>query len=59
MSYDYDSRTVWVDDLLHEVDPNAYDLCPAHADRLGVPQGWNRTDRRVTEVRPLFSRVAV
>jgi hypothetical protein len=59
MSFDYTSRTVWLDDLRAEADPNAYDLCPAHADRQGVPQGWIRTDRRVTEVYPLFNRVAV
>lgn len=59
MSYDYSSRTVWVDDLAAEADPNGYDLCPVHADRQGVPQGWNRTDRRVTVVRPFFSRIAV
>jgi len=59
MAYDYSGRTVWLDDLEPEVDPNLYDLCPAHADRLSVPQGWTRTDRRVSAVRPLFSRVAV
>ena len=51
MSYGYESRTVWVDDLHEHVDPNNYDLCPTHADRQGVPQGWNRTDRRVTASR--------
>lgn len=59
MSYGYASRTVWVDDLAPEADPNAYDLCPVHADRQSVPQGWNRTDRRVTVVRPFVSRIAV
>jgi hypothetical protein len=59
MSYDYAGRTVWLDDLAAEKDPNAYDLCPAHADRQGVPQGWERTDRRVTVVRPMFNRIAV
>ena len=38
MSYDYASRTVWLDDLHPEVDPNDYDLCPSHADRLGGDQ---------------------
>ena len=59
MSYDYAIRTVWLDDLHPEVDPNDYDLCPTHADRLGMPQGWSCTDRRVTAVRPLFDRIAV
>lgn len=59
MTYDYSSRSVWLDDLASDADPNQYDLCPAHADRLAVPQGWLRTDRRATAVRPLFARVAV
>lgn len=59
MSYDYAGHTVWLDDLAAELDPNSYDLCPQHADRLSVPQGWTSTDRRVTVVRPLFSRIAV
>lgn len=59
MTYDYSSRSAWLDDLAYEPDPNQYDLCPAHADRLAVPQGWFRTDRRATAVRPLFTRVAV
>src|SRR5688500_5501156 len=40
MAYDYVGRTVWLDDLEPEADPNHYDLCPSHADRLRVPQGW-------------------
>lgn len=59
MTYDYSSKSAWLDDLAYESDPNQYDLCPAHADRLAVPQGWFRTDRRATAVRPLFTRVAV
>lgn len=59
MSYDYENRTVWLDDLHPDLDPNNYDLCPVHADRQGVPQGWDRTDRRVTVVLPFFSRIAV
>ena len=59
MTYDYASRTAWLDDLAAEPDPNQYDLCPAHAERLSVPQGWARTDRRASAVRPLFARVAV
>lgn len=59
MTYDYASRSVWLDDLADDPDPNHYDLCPTHADRLAVPQGWDRTDRRATAVRPLFARVAV
>jgi hypothetical protein len=59
MTYDYVSRVAWVDDLARESDPNQYDLCPGHADRLAVPQGWERMDRRADAVRPLFHRIAV
>jgi len=58
MSYDYASHAAWLDDLADERDPNQYDLCPAHADRLSVPLGWARTDRRATAVRQLFQRSA-
>ena len=59
MTYDYRSSSAWLDDLAYEHDPNQYDLCPAHAERLSVPQGWDRIDRRATAVRPLFARIAV
>ena len=59
MTYDYSSKTAWLDDLARERDPNQYDLCPSHGDRLAVPQGWERTDRRVDAVRPMFHRIAV
>ena len=59
MTYDYASRMVWLDDLAPDGDPNQYDLCPSHAQRLSVPVGWARTDRRASAVRPLFARVAV
>lgn len=59
MTYDYAARMAWLDDLVDDPDPNDYDLCPSHADRLGVPHGWIRTDRRATAVRPLFERIAV
>jgi hypothetical protein len=59
MTYDYRGRAAWLDDLAETADPNQYDLCPAHAERLAVPQGWTRTDRRFTVVRPLFQRIAV
>ena len=66
MTYDYTARSAWIDDLEPESEPNQYDLCATHADRLAVPQGWARSDRRasaVIEVRPpmpvLFERIAV
>lgn len=59
MTYDYSSRWVWLDDLDPATDPNHYDLCPAHAARLLVPQGWGCTDRCATAVPSLFARIAV
>lgn len=46
LSYDYGARTAWVDELSTEATPNLYDMCAAHADRLRVPVGWERADRR-------------
>ena len=47
MSYQYASRTVWLYSPGHEPDEIvAWGLCDAHADRLRVPVGWSRTDRR-------------
>lgn len=46
LSYDYEARTAWVDELSTEATPNLYDMCAAHADRLRVPVGWERADRR-------------
>lgn len=54
MTYDYAARTAWLDGLDPDALPSGYDLCPHHADGLGVPQGWTRTDRRAT----LFRRAA-
>ena len=60
MSYDYRARAVWLDDLTHEAEPNGYDLCPSHAERLGVPMGWSRSDQRISQERALvFERIAV
>lgn len=55
MTYEYASRTVWLDSPGQEPDPAAaWGLCAAHADRLRVPVGWSRNDRRATllPVRP-------
>lgn len=56
MTYDYAARTAWLDGLDPDALPSGYDLCTMHADALGVPQGWERTDRRATL--PLFRRAA-
>jgi hypothetical protein len=55
MTYDYRSKSAWLDDLLEVGTPHTYDLCPTHADRLSVPMGWERLDRRNSEVKLLFA----
>ena len=47
LTYEYRRSHVWLDDLLAERDPHAYDLCRRHADELSVPLGWVLTDRRL------------
>ncbi|MDP9070371.1 MAG: DUF3499 family protein [Actinomycetota bacterium] len=59
MTYEYASRTVWLDSPGQEPDPNAaWGLCATHADRLRVPLGWSRNDRRAP-ILPLRPPIAV
>lgn len=46
LTYAYGAATVWIDELTVEREPYGYDLCGRHADRLSVPHGWRRQDRR-------------
>jgi hypothetical protein len=46
MTYDYDGRMAWVDDLAEAPLPHGYDLCVPHARAFSVPQGWTGRDRR-------------
>jgi hypothetical protein len=46
LTYAYAGRAVWLDGLTAEREPQAYDLCQRHADRVSVPQGWRLDDRR-------------
>jgi hypothetical protein len=46
LSYSYGDGAVWLDDLLETGHPANHDLCGAHADRTGVPLGWELRDRR-------------
>ena len=39
LTYDYASRTAWVELLDDEAHPMRYDLCADHADALRVPAG--------------------
>ena len=52
LTYEYGSRTAWLDRLSAESHPMTHDLCERHADGLSVPKGWRLDDRRV--VAPLF-----
>ncbi len=46
LTYQYALAQVWLDELLPERDPHAYDLCGRHAHRLTAPMGWQVRDRR-------------
>jgi hypothetical protein len=48
LTYQYARRVAWLDRLTGEREPNDYDLCARHADRIGVPSGWRLDDRRRT-----------
>jgi hypothetical protein len=55
LTYDYASRTAWVELLNDEAHPMRYDLCGDHADTLTVPMGWALQDRRVRYAAALAS----
>lgn len=44
--FSYAERVARLVDLVDELDPQVYDLCPAHADRTRPPVGWELTDTR-------------
>ena len=46
LTYHYGRGAAWIDELLPERDPHAYDLCERHAARIRVPHGWRLDDRR-------------
>lgn len=59
MSFDYERRTVWLDDLYEPIGVGAgWAMCQGHADRLTPPVGWTLLDRRAAE-RPLFADLEV
>lgn len=45
LTFDYRGRRAWLDDL-DEPHPTRFELCQRHADRVGVPLGWDYDDRR-------------
>jgi hypothetical protein len=50
VSLSYTERTVVVQDLFDERDPNLLDLSPEHVRRMTPPVGWIVQDRRTTTV---------
>ena len=46
LSYAYDQRQVWLDDLAPVDSPANHDLCGRHAGRTQPPRGWELRDRR-------------
>ena len=49
LSYQYARKAAVLGGLHPDDDPAHHDLCPPHADRLSVPQGWVLYDQRVPE----------
>lgn len=58
LTYQYGRAVAWLDDLLADRDPHAYDLCARHAERLSVPNGWRLDDRRPVRRMTVASRLA-
>ncbi len=52
LSFAYDQRQVWLDDLWPDDSPANHDLCARHADRTQPPRGWELRDRRRGEHAP-------
>lgn len=44
--FSYKEQVARLVELLDEGEPQAYDLCPAHADRTNPPVGWELSDTR-------------
>lgn len=55
LTYDYASRTVWLDHLGDSAE-GSWGMCAAHAAGLTVPVGWALSDRRhLIELRPALA----
>ena len=49
LSFDYDDRAVWLNDLTSPVGPGeGHPFCALHANRMTPPLGWTLTDHRKT-----------
>ncbi|NNC79119.1 MAG: DUF3499 family protein [Acidimicrobiales bacterium] len=46
LSFDYESRFVWIESLHPEPHPSSHDLCSKHADASTPPSGWELLDDR-------------
>lgn len=57
MSFAYQDRSVWMDDLVNGAERTGYTMCADHADRMIPPLGWTLTDRRT--VTRLFAPLSV
>lgn len=57
MTFAYEDSSVWLDDLVDDMQPFGYAMCADHADRMTPPHGWTLTDRRT--VTRLFAPVHV
>jgi hypothetical protein len=40
LTYVYQDSMAVLGPLSQRAEPHSYDLCPKHAERLSVPQGW-------------------
>jgi hypothetical protein len=59
MSYDYEARSVWLDDIVEPIRTGTgWPMCDDHAERMTPPVGWILVDRRGSE-RRLFSSLEV
>lgn len=55
LTYQYSRSVAWLDNLVRDRDPHAYDLCERHGDRLTVPSGWRLEDRRYQALQFVFA----
>ena len=54
MTFAYDEKHIWLDDLTGTDQEDGVDLCSRHADNRTGPLGWTLTDRRRSGDRQLF-----
>ncbi|MEY3019204.1 MAG: hypothetical protein RLZZ272_188 [Actinomycetota bacterium] len=53
LRFAYDEQRAWLEPLVVRVEPGAYDLCDAHAERTRPPNGWALSDRRPRDPQPV------